>query len=57
MRLDPREILSFPREHRGRPLLFGINVDQQVRAYVKAMGDAGEKVHSEIIVACAIGMT
>lgn len=34
-----------PAERRGLPLLYGIDVDQQVMVYLKAMREAGGKMN------------
>lgn len=46
-------VISLPQMKRGRPLLLGENLDNQVRSYIKAVHEKQGVINTAIIIACA----
>ena len=53
---DPDNVATVPTLHRGRLLLQGHDVDEQVLKYVEALRDVGGVVNRKIVTAAALGI-
>ena len=54
--MDGTPINELENKRRGRPLLLGKELDDQVKAYILTMRDKGAVINSAIVTACASGV-
>ena len=54
--IDSNPILELPGKKRGRPLLMGKELDDQVKAYILALLENGAVIYSAIVIGCATGV-
>jgi len=46
-------VQSIPSKKRGRPLLLGSELDEQVKAYIKDVRGKGGAIDTTLVIACA----
>jgi len=56
MREEPEDIIELPLKKRGRPLLLGKRLDDQVQEYIMKLREYGCVVNTTIVVAAARGL-